>query len=53
MTYKVSITKRGEDQPFWTKIVSTRKDADRIARKNQRLIDRERFNHTITIEEVS
>ncbi len=52
MTFKVSITRRGESMPFWSKVVPTREDADRVARKNQRLIDRQQWEHTIAIEEV-
>ncbi len=52
MIYKVAITKTGEDSPFWSKFLPTRADADRVARKNQRLIDREGWKHTIAIEEV-
>jgi hypothetical protein len=52
VTYKVTITKTGETTPFWTKSVPTRADADRVAHKNQRLIDREGWKHTIGIEEV-
>lgn len=48
----MTITKTGEARPFWTKVVPTREDADRVARKNQHLIDRERWNHTIAIEEI-
>lgn len=52
MTFKISVTRHGETQPFWTKIVPSRKDAERVVRKNQRLIDREKWDHTIKVEEV-
>jgi hypothetical protein len=51
-TFEVSITHHGDARPFWSKIVSTRADADRIAAKNQRLIDRRKWEHTVTIKEV-
>lgn len=51
--FEVSITKRGGEGPFWSKVVPTRADADRVAAKNQRLIDRNKWEHTITIKEVS
>lgn len=52
MTFEVSITKRDDLQPFWSKAVPTRADAERVAAKNQRLIDRHRWEHTITIKEI-
>ena len=50
--FEVSITKHGAEGPFWSKIVTTRKEADRVATKNQRLIDQNKWEHTITIKEV-
>ncbi len=51
MTYRVLIAKYGESQPFWSKIVPSYVDAERVARKNQRLIDRHGWNHVIAIKE--
>lgn len=51
-SFEVSITKRGGEGPFWSKVVPTRADADRVAAKNQRLIDQNKWAHTITIKEV-
>lgn len=45
--------KRGEGQPFWSKLVQTRVDAERVSVKNQRLIDRHGWDRTIAVEEVS
>jgi len=53
VTFKVAIVKRGEDQPFWSKLVQTRADAERVAVKNQRLITRHGWEHMIMVEEVS
>ncbi len=52
VTFKVSITKDGSLNPFWSKSTPTRADAERVAAKNQRLIDRHEWKHTVTIEEV-
>ena len=52
MSYQVLITKHGESRPFWTKTVPTWEDAKRVRRKNQRLIDREGWQHSIEIEEI-
>ena len=50
--YKVQISKIGEASPFWTKYVDNHDKAKEIFDKNTRLIDRERWDHVITLEEV-
>lgn len=53
MKYAVSITKGNEPRPFWTKIVTTEVDAERIRRKNQRLIDKQGWDHRIAVTELA
>lgn len=45
---RVSIAKAG--RVFWSSQWVSSEKAEDIRRKNQRLIDRERWNHTVTIE---
>ena len=48
-TFEISITKQGEAFPFWTKRVATHEEAAHIASLNQRLIDRYKWDHTVSI----
>lgn len=52
MKYAVSITRGNELRPFWTKVVPTEADAERVRRKNQRLIDRHGWDHSVAVTEV-
>ena len=51
MSRRVSIAKDG--QIFWSSRWVSRIDAERIRRKNQRLIDQHGWNHVVTVEEMS
>jgi len=53
VTFEVSITKRDEVSPFWTKNVDTRTEAERVASLNRRLIDRHKWEHTVTIRPIA
>ncbi len=48
MNYRVSIAKDG--QIFWSSQWVSKDHVERIRVKNQRLIDKHRWNHVITIE---
>ena len=46
--YRVSIAKAG--QIFWSSQRVSEERAEDIRRKNQRLVDKHSWNHTVTIE---
>lgn len=51
MKYRVAIRQTPDSpEPFWRSPLYDREKADKVARKNQRLIQREHWTHVVSIE---